>query len=686
MERRSASVTLAPLTAALSLFCCQPAESPREPVAPGAGASARPDGAPQTAAPPPAACEPKPADTSPRGRALAALAAGKVTAAARLFADAVREQPGDVGAQVLLIAAKKEQEKRSRALEDELSQAKTTTLDINALPTAASGSAAAVRLKVSSESKNLVVDDADWFKDNGLRRVVSRPSPADVPEHLPLRHLGATLSLLFDHGDHQIGIYNTALVVSAPGAAPRAFSFGPQLAWPDAAQVLGDTLIVSAQSHQSHDQRGRLYAFDLASGKLRWASDNDVMSAQTFALTKDLLITGFGGTGVPDHVFLIDLATGKTLQKLALKSGPEHVQLKDGRVYVRTYDTNVVLEASAPLSPPAAAALAPRKADVAPGWSAKTLCAVERALAATDAGDPVQLQLALEALKAEPIEATFLGAFEGAQRFLEQHRERGGLFLGAVKPTRLPEPPWDATVLEAAGPAPSSTSPKLVKVSSSKALGPLIMRRGKYDAARPWFIPPVEKGRLPNGARPDIPTQYGLEDLRAIIPSGDRLLLVYGGRYLAITRADETEAVFDLEAYLHPPKVSAQWKEFAVADVTYAQVADGVVYVANGGGSYAKEMYGKKGFVSAISLATKKLLWRSKPLVHGAGPFALTKDFLVTGYGFTDEADNLFLLRRDTGAVATSLPLESAPDEVSIAGDRITVHAYANSYEIELKR
>ncbi|MBK8942179.1 MAG: hypothetical protein IPM79_32375 [Polyangiaceae bacterium] len=685
--RRTPAPSFAPLFAALSLFSCRPEGAPAEPVSPGVSstASVATGGPPGAGAP---LCGPALPGESPRAKGLLALSSGKVTEAARHFEAAVREAPGDVASQVLLIASKKEQERRSLALEDALNQEKPTVLDINAKPTAPPsqpGDAAKVRLKIASESKNLVVDDADWFKDNGLRKVVSRPAQADVPEHLPRRHLGAPLTLLFDHGDHQIGVYNASIVVASPTSEPRTFSFSPQLAWTEAAQVVGDSLLVVAQYHQSHNQRSRLYSFELTSGKLRWASENDVMNAQTFAVTKDHVATGFGGTGVPDHVFWIDRATGSTLQKVALKSAPDHVQLKEGRLFVRTYDTNVVLDASSPMAAAPPATLPPRAESARAAWPDSARCAVERAIAATEARDQPKLAAAVEALQAEKIEASFAGAFDGALRFFEQQKARGGLDLATVKPVKMPAPPWDATVLEPAGPAPAST-PKLVKLSTSKGGQPLVMRRGKYDPARPWIIPPVEKGKVPFGARGDIPSQYGLEDLRVIIPSGDRLLLVYGGRYLAVTRGDETEAIFDLETYRHPPKVSDQWKEFAVSDVTYAQVADGVVYVANGGGSYAKEMFGKKAFVSAISLSTKKLLWRSKPLVHGAGPFALTKDFLVTGYGFTDEPDNLFVLRRDTGAVAASMPLESAPDEVSINGDRVTVQAYAHSYEIELKR
>src|SRR5439155_26840626 len=108
--------------------------------------------------------------------------------------------------------------------------------------------------------------------------------------------------------------------------------------------------------------------------------------------------------------------------------------------------------------------------------------------------------------------------------------------------------------------------------------------------------------------------------------------------------------IFDLEALRQPPKTNPQQELFAAQNVTSAAVSSGVLYVANGGGSYAREVFGKKGFLSAIDLASGKLLWRSQPLVANSA-FVLWGDFILTGYGFTEETDALFMLRRADGKV-----------------------------------
>jgi hypothetical protein len=96
-------------------------------------------------------------------------------------------------------------------------------------------------------------------------------------------------------------------------------------------------------------------------------------------------------------------------------------------------------------------------------------------------------------------------------------------------------------------------------------------------------------------------------------------------------------------------------------------------------------MGGTKGFVSAIDLKSGELLWRSQPLVHGGGAFAFFKGFIVTGYGFTDEPDNVFLLRKDTGEVVHKVPVKSAPGSITIAGNIATVETYDAVHEIEIR-
>lgn len=623
-----------------------------------------------------------------RNQAFDALAAGKGREATLGLLKTIQAQPNDHTAQALLVAARKRQDKLSRDVEAGLRASSPIVL---ALPVKAAfvahavaprDGAAKVRLTRKTSSKNLILDDGDWFEKNGLPRALNgRVSPDDVPDYMPRMFEGSPVDLLFDHQDHLIGRYGSALVVCAQGMKPISFAAAAPPA-PQGhisfAKMAGSSIVLSLiQSGKS-----RLAAFDAKSGTLQWASDSEVASAQTFELTRDHIVSGDGGSGSPDNIFLIDAATGKIFQKEKLGTAATFLVIKGSDVFVRSYDTDYVFGFSAPpekSEPPAFTPIGPAPRAVPEASS----CAFEQAIAASDARDVTALATAVSELQSGKADASLIGAFQGVGRFLEQQSRTAALDLTTAIPTVLPAPPWDYQLLDSSR-AGSASKPKLTKKSSTAGGKPWVLRRGSYDPEKPWLIPPIEKGKLPAGARQDIPSQYGNADLELIIPDGDRLILVYGGRYVAVTKGSKTEAVIDFEAYRHPPKVNPQWKDFAVGDVTYALTDGDTLYVANGGGSYAKEMFGKKGFMNAVSLSTGKLLWRSQPLVAGSGPFAIFQDFLVTGYGFTSEPDNVFLLDKGTGKVATKTAVDSAPDGIVVSGSRATVFTYDSTIEFEI--
>lgn len=257
------------------------------------------------------------------------------------------------------------------------------------------------------------------------------------------------------------------------------------------------------------------------------------------------------------------------------------------------------------------------------------------------------------------------------------------LALDSAPLITLPEAPWEYAA-PAPGPLPRDPAPRLTLLSATKADPTRAMNRS-YSPDTPYFLAPVDNGALPAGVRPTLPTHYRGESLRAIIPAGALTVLLYGGRYLVILGAGEQpERVFDLEALRHPPRARPQWQQFAEQDVTHAIVADDTVYVCNGGGSYAKEVYGKKGFVTAISRRDGTLRWRSQPLVCNA-TMALVGPWLLTGYGFTAEPDYLYLLRRADGKMMTRSRLRTGPETIIVEDARVLVESYADSYVFDLR-
>ena len=657
-------------------------------------------GAPSTAC-----VEPVGGAPSERQRGVDALLRHSSAEANAIFVGVLAKNPGDLGAETLRIASAKDLARSNASASADFEQAAVSSppalpLHYQLVRPAAAQGQDTLHLDKVSMAKNLITDDDAWLKKNGLTPPTRRPRPEEIPEFVAAQIHGARLDHLFVHADHQIGVYGKEVGVFAPGLPPRAFDLSRMAVTEgrvpldvDFAEVAGKVLFLQL-SHNGYakevgGKNGFIAAVDIDTGALLWCSEPLVGNAQNFVIVGRHLVAGYGFTAEPDFLFVLDTATGKTEEKQSLPSGPTYLLRKDDKLFIRTYDTDLVyrFSPSAPAAPEASlgSGASARSVDVDP----EIRCFVDVALKQIDGRDARGLADTIEALRSRRSDETLLLALSGAQSFLSERHDHPGIDLG-TRPIVVVEPPTWEYAFRGVGSTPSNATastaktPRLRAVSRASADPVRDMRAPKvFDPSKPLFLAPVEKGKLPPGARGDIPSSFGVDDLRAVIPSGDRLILIYGGRYVAIVNGSTTEYVLDFEAYRHPPKANPQWAEFAVEDVTFAHVEGTVLYVSNGGGSYAREVFGKKAFMSAIDLTTGKLIWRSDPLVAGS-TFGIVGDFIATGYGFTDEPDNLFLLRRDTGKVAAKAHLDSAPESVVVSGTRVHVESYSNAYDFEV--
>ncbi|WP_437934685.1 hypothetical protein [Sorangium sp. So ce341] len=243
---------------------------------------------------------------------------------------------------------------------------------------APAGSSAAPRLVKIAEQKNKITDEEAWFTTNGLSLPTlqipgaaageaggSRPVPSFVPES----YRDQPLVKAIDHGDHLALFYGPSFAaerfVAILDAAHRVVAFfdfksflmPPEIA-PDEAEfvrghvgwaVVKDGVLYVSSGHRTYaaSSKGKnayLSAIDLASGQLLWQSAPLVCNAENFVLRGDHLLCGYGFTAEPDFLYVLERATGKVASKLSLKSGPAFLVEKDGKLFVRTYDTDYVFE------------------------------------------------------------------------------------------------------------------------------------------------------------------------------------------------------------------------------------------------------------------------------------------------------------------------------------------------------
>ncbi|WP_437686171.1 hypothetical protein [Sorangium sp. So ce176] len=240
---------------------------------------------------------------------------------------------------------------------------------------APTGGSAAPRLVKVAEQKNAITDAAAWFTRNGLSLPTlqvpgaPRSEAGALPSFVPARYGDHALVKAIDHGDHLALLYgqsfNDARFVAIVDAARKVVAFldfdsfltPPEIAPGEAAFVRGhvgwavarDGVLYVSSGHRTYaaSSKGKnafLSAIDLASGQLLWQSAPLVCNAENFVLRGDHLVCGYGFTAEPDFLYVLDRATGKVVSKLPIKSGPEYLVEKEGKLFVRTYDTDYVFD------------------------------------------------------------------------------------------------------------------------------------------------------------------------------------------------------------------------------------------------------------------------------------------------------------------------------------------------------
>lgn len=112
-------------------------------------------------------------------------------------------------------------------------------------------------------------------------------------------------------------------------------------------------------------------------------------------------------------------------------------------------------------------------------------------------------------------------------------------------------------------------------------------------------------------------------------------------------------------------------------EVQDLRLSGGVLYFNEACQSYAKEAGGACSSLVAVDPQAKRVLWRTAPLVSN-GRFQVRGRYLIAGYGFTAEPDQLALVDRATGRVVQTVPVSSAPEQYALtAKDRLAVQLYS---------
>ena len=230
-----------------------------------------------------------------------------------------------------------------------------------------------LRLIKSSERRNQITDEQAWLKRHGLslptygtdlpnnhRGRLPEDARASV-EGQPLvaaiegrQHAFLLYGPDYSGGRYLIGFdpltkqddyaldFRNYLKPQAGPAAEREF-VNEKLQWAQEA----DGLLYVANYHRTYakssgGRNGYITALEPKTGRLRWRSRPLVCNSRNFLISGDAILTGYGFTAEPDYLYVLDRTNGAVAQAVCVKSGPDMLFVKDGKLFVRCYDTDYV--------------------------------------------------------------------------------------------------------------------------------------------------------------------------------------------------------------------------------------------------------------------------------------------------------------------------------------------------------
>jgi TIR domain len=208
------------------------------------------------------------------------------------------------------------------------------------------------------------------------------------------------------------------------------------------------------------------------------------------------------------------------------------------------------------------------------------------------------------------------------------------------------------------------------------------LQRRTYTVPNPF--------RQETGDLPDIvPPRYQNQIVVKVIRS-EPLIAIYGtnfsaGRYLLAIDPANGRALFsfDFSLYEWPPSFVRSEKEYVQMRTDWAEVDRDTLYVAHAHSTSARSSNGFNAYITAIDIPSNRILWRSQPLVTNAGNFVIKDDAIVTGYGFTEEKDYLYVLNKADGRVVQQVLLNSGPSQLIERSGLLYVRTYETDYVFE---
>lgn len=112
-----------------------------------------------------------------------------------------------------------------------------------------------------------------------------------------------------------------------------------------------------------------------------------------------------------------------------------------------------------------------------------------------------------------------------------------------------------------------------------------------------------------------------------------------------------------------------------------AYLENDILYLGSISRNYASP---NSSFLIAYDLKNEQLIWRSEDQTFNSMNFIVKDDVIFCGYGFTDEADYLYQIDKNTGKVISKTKLKKMPDLLAEKDGELYVHTYSYDYRFDM--
>ncbi len=144
-----------------------------------------------------------------------------------------------------------------------------------------------------------------------------------------------------------------------------------------------------------------------------------------------------------------------------------------------------------------------------------------------------------------------------------------------------------------------------------------------------------------------------------------------------------THKILDISTFIHGEKFDELPEVTLPLELNCIAVQNNMLFFSVAHRQYAAD-YPSTAYIVAIDLNTYEVLWKTQPLTCNSNNFVVIENYIVCGYGFTDEKDYLKIIDIHDGQVVEEIPLKSMAESLIVDNNQLYVRCYNVDYVFDI--